>query len=122
MKVGFTQYISTWIRDLVTMSNQTETTNLKVFDRHRFVGVIFEYVNSPGFLGCYASSHALPNSIEVTLPVGMDISVSRASRVVLSVGAFVSPAILEKSGISVKPVLEKCGLKQRVYLPDGVSC
>jgi alcohol oxidase len=44
--------------------------------------------------------------------------VARASRlVVISAGAFGSPAILERSGIGAKSVLEKNGVKQRVDLP-----
>ena len=44
--------------------------------------------------------------------------VARASRlVVISAGAFGSPAILERSGIGAKSVLEKNGIKQRVDLP-----
>ena len=44
--------------------------------------------------------------------------VARASRlVVISAGAFGSPAILERSGIGGKSVLEKNGVKQRVDLP-----
>ena len=49
----------------------------------------------------------------VTTPV-----VARASRlVVISAGAFGSPAILERSGIGTKSVLEKNDVKQRVNLP-----
>jgi len=45
-------------------------------------------------------------------------NVARASQlVVLSAGAFGSPAILERSGIGAKSVLEKNGIKQRVELP-----
>ena len=44
--------------------------------------------------------------------------VARASRlVVLSAGAFGSPAILERSGIGAKSVLEQNGVKQSVDLP-----
>jgi len=44
--------------------------------------------------------------------------IARASRlVVISAGAFGSPAILERSGIGAKSVLEKNGIKQRVDLP-----
>ena len=44
--------------------------------------------------------------------------VARASRlVVVSAGAFGSPAILERSGIGAKSVLEKNGVEQRVDLP-----
>jgi len=48
-----------------------------------------------------------------TIPI-----VARASRlVVLSAGAFGSPAILERSGIGGKSVLEKNGVELRVDLP-----
>ena len=44
--------------------------------------------------------------------------VAKASRlVVVSAGAFGSPAILERSGIGAKAVLEKNGVKQTVDLP-----
>lgn len=42
----------------------------------------------------------------------------RASKlVVISAGAFGSPAILERSGIGAEAVLKQCGIEQRVNLP-----
>lgn len=47
-----------------------------------------------------------------------DILTARAKRlVVVSGGAFGSPAILERSGIGAKKVLEKYGVEQIVDLP-----
>ena len=44
--------------------------------------------------------------------------VAHATRlVVISAGSFGSPAILERSGIGAKAVLEKCGVPQLVDLP-----
>ena len=37
--------------------------------------------------------------------------------VLISAGAFGSPAILERSGIGAKDVLDRVGVKQRVDLP-----
>lgn len=61
------------------------------------------------------------------------ITTARATRfVVVSSGALGSPAILERSGIGAKDVLEKAGVKQLVNLPgvgseyqgkfDNTSC
>ena len=47
-----------------------------------------------------------------------EIKTAHAKRlVVVSGGAFGSPAILERSGIGAKAVLEKAGVKQVVDLP-----
>ena len=67
----------------------------------RAVGV--EYVQNPRF-------HPNASTSEV--------KVARAKRlVVVSAGAFGSPAILERSGIGAKKVLEKYGIEQLVDLP-----
>ena len=66
----------------------------------RAVGI--EYIQNP---------HVYPNSTG-------DVIVARAKRlVVVSSGAFGSPAILERSGIGAKAVLEKYGIEQLVDLP-----
>jgi len=45
-------------------------------------------------------------------------SILRASKlVVISAGAFGSPAILERSGIGAEAVLKRCGVEQLVELP-----
>lgn len=45
-------------------------------------------------------------------------STVRASKlVVISAGAFGSPAILERSGVGSEAVLKQCGIEQRVNLP-----
>lgn len=76
----------------------------KAHDQHRgqrAVGV--EYVQNPRF-------HPTASALKVTT--------TRAKRlVVVSGGAFGSPAILERSGIGAKKVLEKYGVKQVVDLP-----
>jgi alcohol oxidase len=99
-------------------------------DRHRVVKVIFEYVISfvwdflphqplswvhrgDRAVGIEYVSDIVGRNGGTTTPIAV-----RASRlVVLSAGAFGSPAILERSGIGAKSVLEKCGIKQRVDLP-----
>ena len=46
------------------------------------------------------------------------VSTLRASKlVVVSAGAFGSPAILERSGIGAEAVLKRCGIEQLVELP-----
>jgi len=46
------------------------------------------------------------------------LSTLRASKlVVVSAGAFGSPAILERSGIGAEAVLKRCGVEQLVELP-----
>jgi alcohol oxidase len=71
-----------------------------VIRNHRAVGV--EYTNDP-----------------VTNPDGgSEVHITLASKlVVVSAGAFGSPAILERSGIGAKAVLERCGVEQTVDLP-----
>jgi alcohol oxidase len=44
-------------------------------------------------------------------------SVRGTKLVLISAGAFGSPAILERSGIGAKEVLDRVGVKQRVDLP-----
>ena len=113
--------------------NQAANTNLKVLDRHRVVKVIFEYVvcifleflphkilswldRGDRAVGIEYVDDTVGRSGGATMPI-----VARASRlVVLSAGAFGSPAILERSGIGAKSVLEKYGVKQRVDL-QGVG-
>jgi alcohol oxidase len=72
-----------------------------VYRGKRAVGI--EYVQNP-------RQHPNASALEV--------SIARAKRlVVLGSGAFGSPAILERSGIGAKAVLEKYGVEQLVDLP-----
>ncbi|KAF9533902.1 alcohol oxidase AOX1 [Crepidotus variabilis] len=81
-------------------------TNVKVSDCSRVVRVLFEGTRAVGVE--YVKSSG---GTKETL-------VANASRlVVVSSGAFGSPAILERSGIGSKDILEKNGLKQFVDLP-----
>ncbi|KAG0694896.1 GMC oxidoreductase-domain-containing protein [Suillus ampliporus] len=90
--------------------NQAHNTNLQLWVGKRVKRVIFEdkravgveFINDP-----------------VSCP-GADQSSStvRASKlVVVSAGAFGSPAILERSGIGAEAVLKRCGIEQLVNLP-----
>ncbi|KDR75994.1 hypothetical protein GALMADRAFT_139756 [Galerina marginata CBS 339.88] len=90
--------------------NQAQNTNLTVLDRHRVVRVIFEGKRAVGIE--YVSDLVGRNG-GITVPI-----TARASRlVVVSAGAFGSPAILERSGIGAKSVLEKNSVQQIVDLP-----
>ncbi|PPQ91713.1 hypothetical protein CVT25_012854 [Psilocybe cyanescens] len=90
--------------------NQERNTNLSVLDRHKVVRVIFENKRA---VGVQYVSDVIGRSGGVTT-----LLTARASRlVVLSSGAFGSPAILERSGIGEKSVLEKVGVKVLVDLP-----
>ncbi|KAG0702062.1 GMC oxidoreductase-domain-containing protein [Suillus ampliporus] len=90
--------------------NQAHNTNLQIWVGKRVTRVIFadkravgvEFINDP--ISC---PDADPSP-----------SIVKASKlVVISAGAFGSPAILERSGIGAKAVLERCGIKQLVNLP-----
>ncbi|KIM40626.1 GMC oxidoreductase [Hebeloma cylindrosporum] len=90
--------------------NQPDNANLEVLDRHRVVKVIFEGERA---VGIEYISDTVGRKGGTTTPIA-----ARASRlVVLSAGAFGSPAILERSGIGAKSVLDKNGVKQKVDLP-----
>jgi len=90
--------------------NQDHNPNLKVLDRHRVVRVIFEGSRA---VGVEYVSDLVGRNGGITTPI-----LAKASRlVVVSAGAFGSPAILERSGIGAKSVLEKNGVKQLVDLP-----
>ena len=110
--------------------NQNHNKNLKILVRHRVVRVVFEYVFS-SLLVCIFTYHDF-NYGRGTCAVGIEYvddtigrakgitepSIARASRlVVLSAGAFGSPATLERSGIGSKDVLSKNNIPQLVDLP-----
>ncbi|KDR68518.1 hypothetical protein GALMADRAFT_256740 [Galerina marginata CBS 339.88] len=90
--------------------NQAQNTNLTVLDRHRVVRIIFEGKHAVGIE--YVSDLVGRNG-GITVPI-----TARVSRlVVVSAGAFGSPAILERSGIGTKSILEKNNVQQIVDLP-----
>ena len=111
--------------------NQDHNKNLNILVRHRVVRVIFEYVifsllilklftyrdsddgRDTRAVGIEYVDDTIGRAKGVTEPV-----IARASRlVVLSAGAFGSPAILERSGIGSKDVLSKNNIQQLVDLP-----
>ncbi|KAF8071781.1 GMC oxidoreductase-domain-containing protein [Lyophyllum atratum] len=90
--------------------NQAENKNLKILERRRVVRVIFEGNRA---VGVEHVGDAVGRAKGVQEP-----SASYASRlVVVSAGAFGSPAILERSGIGAADVLEKNKISQIVDLP-----
>lgn len=90
--------------------NQSGNINLKILERRRVVRVIFENNRA---VGVEHVSDLVGRSKGVGEP-----AVSYASRlVVVSAGAFGSPAILERSGIGAPDVLRKNNVPQVVDLP-----
>ena len=110
--------------------NQDHNKNLKILVGHRVVRVIFEYVfvvfdfkilTYYGFNRC-SGTHAVGiEYVDDTIGRAKGTTeplVARASRlVVLSAGAFGSPAILERSGIGSKDLLTRNSIQQVVDLP-----
>ena len=114
--------------------NQDHNKNLNILVRHRVVRVIFEYVFSSVYsfhLFIDSKNHDF-NYIRDTRAAGIEYVddtigrvkgttetlVARASRlVVLSAGAFGSPAVLERSGVGSKDVLTRNHVQQLVDLP-----
>ena len=107
--------------------NQDHNKNLKILVGQRVVRVIFEYVFVSSLLvycdfnygrgtravGIEYVDDTIGRANGTTEPV-----VALASRlVVVSGGAFGSPAILERSGIGSKDVLSKNNIQQLVDLP-----
>ncbi|KAF7312458.1 GMC-OxRdtase-N domain-containing protein [Mycena indigotica] len=89
--------------------NQTHNKNLEILVHCRVKRVIFEENRAVGVE--YLSHH--PDNADQN-----SIFVARASKlVVLSGGAFGSPAILERSGIGSPDILKTCDIKQIVALP-----
>ncbi|KAG1728807.1 GMC oxidoreductase-domain-containing protein [Suillus lakei] len=90
--------------------NQAQNPNLQIWVGKRVTRVIFENKRAVGI--------EFTND-PVSRP-GADqlLSTVKASKlVVLSAGAFGSPAILERSGIGAEAVLKRCGIKPFVSLP-----
>ncbi|KAF8150064.1 GMC oxidoreductase-domain-containing protein [Crassisporium funariophilum] len=90
--------------------NQGYNTNLKVLDRQRVIRVILQGSKAVGVE--YVSDVVGRNGGVA------ESSIARASRlVVVSAGAFGSPAVLERSGIGAAEVLKRNGIPQLVDLP-----
>ena len=110
--------------------NQDRNKNLKILVRHLVVRVIFEYAFI--FFDLIILTYYDFNHCSDTRAVGIEYVddtigkakgpseplVARASRlVVLSAGAFGSPAILERSGIGSNDLLTRNNIQQLVDLP-----
>ncbi|KAF8237035.1 alcohol oxidase [Tricholoma matsutake] len=91
--------------------NQSHNQNLKVLDRSRVVRIIFEGTRAVGVE--YVNDHVGRSKSGTP-----ETSFVKAARlVVVSAGAFGSPAILERSGIGGADVLQKNNIPQVVDLP-----
>ncbi|KAG2755339.1 GMC oxidoreductase [Suillus brevipes Sb2] len=90
--------------------NQAHNPNLQVWDGKRVKRVIFEDKRAVG-VEFTDDPVSCPDADQSS-------SIVRASKlVVVSGGAFGSPAILERSGIGAEEVLKRCGIEQLVNLP-----
>ncbi|KIK39679.1 GMC oxidoreductase [Suillus luteus UH-Slu-Lm8-n1] len=90
--------------------NQAHNPNLQVWDGKRVKRVIFEDKRAVGV--------EFTNDPVSCPDADQSSSIVRASKlVVVSGGAFGSPAILERSGIGAEEVLKRCGIEQLVNLP-----
>ncbi|KAF8813189.1 alcohol oxidase [Phlegmacium glaucopus] len=90
--------------------NQDHNKNLTILVKQRVVRILFEGTRA---VGIEYVDDAIGRAKGVTKPF-----TARASRlVVLSAGAFGTPAILERSGIGSKDVLTKNNIQQLVDLP-----
>ena len=85
----------------------SHSSELKIMTGKAVVKVIIETDRAVGIEVCDASKG---------LAAGVQ-SVKARKQVVLSAGAFGSPAILERSGIGSREVLEKLGIEVKVELP-----
>ncbi|KAG1799376.1 GMC oxidoreductase-domain-containing protein [Suillus plorans] len=90
--------------------NQAHNPNLQIWAGKRVKRVIFEDKRAVGV--------EFTNDPVSCPDADQSSSTVRASKlVVISGGAFGSPAILERSGIGAEAVLKQCGIEQRVHLP-----
>ncbi|KAG1761216.1 GMC oxidoreductase-domain-containing protein [Suillus occidentalis] len=90
--------------------NQAHNPNLQIWAGKRVKRVIFEDKRAVGV--------EFTNDLVSCPDADQSLSTARASKlVVISAGAFGSPAILERSGIGSEAVLKQCGIEQRVNLP-----
>ncbi|KAG1730544.1 GMC oxidoreductase-domain-containing protein [Suillus paluster] len=89
--------------------NQAHNPNLQLWVGKRVKRVIFEDKRAVGVE--FTSDLVSPDADQ-------SLNTVRASKlVVVSAGAFGSPAILERSGIGAEAVLRRCGIEQLVNLP-----
>ncbi|KAG2039074.1 hypothetical protein BDR03DRAFT_1009280 [Suillus americanus] len=90
--------------------NQAHNANLQIWVGKRVKRVIFQDKRAVGVEF---------TSDPVSCPdAGQSSSIVRASKlVVVSAGAFGSPAILERSGIGAEAILKRCNIQQLVDLP-----
>ena len=107
--------------------NQSHNANLTVTDKSRVIQVIFEYSSPPYLISSFLlvpSRNCRAVGVEYISegngkssypPSSIIVKASRL--VVISAGAFGSPAILERSGIGSRDVLDKNGIPQIVDLP-----
>ncbi|KAG2757782.1 GMC oxidoreductase [Suillus brevipes Sb2] len=90
--------------------NQAHNPNLQIWAGKRVKRVIFEDKRAVGV--------GFTNDLVSCPDADQSLSTVRASKlVVISAGAFGSPAILERSGIGAEAVLKQCGIEQHVNLP-----
>ncbi|KAG2130385.1 GMC oxidoreductase-domain-containing protein [Suillus clintonianus] len=90
--------------------NQAHNQNLQIWVGKRVKRVIFEDKRAVG-VEFTSDPISCPDADKSS-------SIVRASKlVVISAGAFGSPAILERSGIGADAVLKRCGIEQLVDLP-----
>ncbi|KAG1773973.1 hypothetical protein EDD22DRAFT_965233 [Suillus occidentalis] len=90
--------------------NQAQNPNLQVWVGKRVTRVIFEDKRAVGI--------EFTNDPVSCPDADQSLTTVKASKlVVVSAGAFGSPAILERSGIGAEAVLKRCGIKPLVSLP-----
>ncbi|KAG2357740.1 GMC oxidoreductase-domain-containing protein [Suillus spraguei] len=90
--------------------NQAHNANLQIWVGKHVKRVIFQDKRAIG-VEFISDPVSFPDA-------GQSSSIVRASKlVVVSAGAFGSPAILERSGIGAEAILKRCGIKQLVDLP-----
>ncbi|KAG1850807.1 GMC oxidoreductase-domain-containing protein [Suillus subalutaceus] len=90
--------------------NQAQNPNLQIWVGKRVTRVIFEDKRAVGI--------EFTNDPVSCPDADRSLSTVKASKlVVVSAGAFGSPAILERSGIGAEAVLKRCGIKPFVSLP-----
>ncbi|KAG1730381.1 GMC oxidoreductase-domain-containing protein [Suillus paluster] len=90
--------------------NQAHNPNLQLWVGKRVKRIIFEGKRAVG-VEFTSDTVSCPGADQLS-------NIVRASKlVVVSAGAFGSPAILERSGIGADAVLNRCGIKQLVNLP-----
>ncbi|KAG1847110.1 GMC oxidoreductase-domain-containing protein [Suillus tomentosus] len=90
--------------------NQAQNPNLQIWVGKRVTRIIFEDKRAVGV--------EFTNDLVSCPGADQSLSTVKASKlVVVSAGAFGSPAILERSGIGAEAVLKRCGIEPLVNLP-----